>query len=92
MNYDRRKYDGMTTDQKLDIALELLGEIMEAFPEGPIKHREVHEAWILAKRAEFEFWRELKLDIAKKGVWGLLVLITGLVITGLSIKSGVWFR
>ena len=92
MNYDRRKYDGMTTDQKLDIALELLSELMEAFPEGPIKHREVHEAWILAKRAEVEFWRELKLDIAKKGVWGLLVLITGLLITGLSIKSGVWFR
>lgn len=92
MDYDRRKYDGMTTDQKLDIALELLGEIMEAFPEGPIKHREVHETWILAKRAEVEFWRELKLDIAKKGVWGLLVLITGLLITGLSIKSGVWFR
>ena len=92
MDYDRRKYDGMTTDQKLDIALELLGEIMEAFPEGLRKHREVHEAWILAKRAEVEFWRELKLDIAKKGVWGLLVLMIGLLITGLSIKSGVWFR
>ena len=77
----------------------MLTEYMKWYYIAPVSYthldvykRQVHEAWILAKRAEVEFWRELKLDIAKKGVWGLLVLITGLLITGLSIKSGVWFR
>lgn len=90
--YDRRKYDGMTIEQKIDIALELLNDINEAFPEGTAKHREVHEAWMQAKKSEAEFWQELKLDIAKKGVWGLLVIVIGLVLTGLSVKTGVWFR
>jgi len=90
--YDRRQYDGMTIEQKLDIALSLLHEINDAFPEGTAKHREVHEVWMQAKKSEAEFWQELKLDIAKKGVWGLLVIVIGLVLTGLSVKTGVWFR
>lgn len=90
--YDRRKYDGMTIEQKIDIALELLNDINEAFPEGTAKHREVHEVWMQAKKSEAEFWQELKLDIAKKGVWGLLVIVIGLVLTGLSVKAGAWFR
>lgn len=92
MNYDRRKYDGLSIDQKVDVALELLDAIADAFPEGPVKHRESHEAWLEAKRAETKFWVELKLDIAKKGVWSLLVLVLGLLAVGLAAKGGVWFR
>lgn len=52
-------------------------------------HRKFHEEKIKAARAEAEFWRELKLEIAKKGLWSLLVVICGLVVVGLSAKLGL---
>ena len=90
--YDKRKYDGMNQDEKLDVALELLDQILYAFPDGTVSHRLSHQAWIEAKNAEVQFWKELKLEIAKKGIWGLFVIILGLLLAGLSVKSGVWFR
>jgi hypothetical protein len=44
---------------------------------------------IAAAEAQTQFWRELKLEIAKKGIWGLLVIICGLVLVGLSAKLGL---
>jgi len=78
-----------TLDEKVDEMLRQLAEIKLAFPEGPIAHRLAHEAQIRAAKAEERFWTELKLDLAKKGVWGLLVIIVGLVVIGLSIKVGI---
>jgi hypothetical protein len=89
MTYDRRKYDHLSMEQKIDTALELLEEMSIAFPDGPAKHREAHEAWIEAKHAEAKFWNELKLDVAKKGVWGLLIIVLGLTLLGLATKVGV---
>lgn len=51
-------------------------------------HRRYHESMIAAAEAQTQFWRELKLEIAKKGVWGLLVIICGLVVIGLGAKLG----
>ena len=51
-------------------------------------HREAHEEMIKAARAQAEFWNELKLDVAKKGVWGILVILIGLVVAGLAAKLG----
>lgn len=85
---NRRKYDGISQEEKLTIILTTLDDILAAFPDGPEKHREAHESWIAAKKAETEFWKDLKLEIAKKGIWGLIVLITGLVLIGLSVKLG----
>lgn len=79
-------------EQKIDTALELLDNIADAFPDGPAKHRQAHESWIAAKHAEVRFWQELKLDIAKKGAWGVLVIVVGLVMVGMSVKAGVWFK
>lgn len=90
--YDKRKYDGMSMEQKLDLALELLDQILYAFPDGIPEHRAAHVAWLKAKDAEIQFWQELKLDIAKKGTWGILVVIVGLIFVGLTVKAGVWFR
>lgn len=52
-------------------------------------HRRFHEEKIRAAKAEAEFWRDLKLEIAKKGVWSLLVIICGLVVVGASAKLGL---
>ncbi len=89
---NRRKYDNLTLEEKVGTALEMLDELMLAFPEGPRKHREVHEAWLEAKKAEADFWKELKLDIAKKGAWGLLLLILGLIFIGLKVRASTWFN
>ena len=49
-------------------------------------HRRYHESMIRAANAQEKFWIELKLDIAKKGTWGLLVVIIGLMMVGLFSK------
>ncbi len=89
MVFDKRKYDGLTLEEKVDEALSILETITHAFPDGPEAHRTAHEAMIKAAAAEERFWDELKLDIAKKGLWGILVIIVGLVLVGASAKLSV---
>lgn len=69
-----------------------LEEVMQAFPDGTQAHRKAHEAMISASRAEERFWTELKLDVAKKGVWGVLIIIVGLIIIGAQAKLGLSSR
>ena len=52
-------------------------------------HRRYHEEKIRAAKAETEFWSELKLEVAKKGIWSMLVIICGLVVVGVSAKLGI---
>jgi hypothetical protein len=67
-----------------------VASIKLAFPEGDIDgHRKYHEAKIRAAVAEEAFWKDLKLDIAKKGAWGLLVIIVGFVMLGIGAKFGI---
>ena len=64
--------------------------LARAFPGGDVAaHRMAHEAMISAARAQEQFWRDLRLDIAKKGVWGLLIIVLGLVLVGASTKLGI---
>lgn len=88
MTHGQRKYDGLTLDEKVDEALAILATIAYAFPDGPEAHRHAHEAMIKASAAQERFWNELKLDIAKKGLWGLLVVVVGLVLVGAATKVG----
>lgn len=74
---------------KLDAVLAQLNEINRAFPDGPEAHRVAHEAMIKASVAQERFWNELKIDIAKKGVWGLLIILLGLALTGVIAKAGL---
>lgn len=73
----------------------LNAKISAAFPSDDtghidfIGHRRAHEAMIKAAHAQEDFWRELRLDIAKKGAWGLLIIIVGLVLVGVSAKFGI---
>lgn len=75
--------------QKLDELRHSSEEVMSAFPDGPQAHRKAHEAMISAAKAQEAFWSELKLDIAKKGIWATLILVLGLVIVGLQQKYGL---
>ena len=69
--------------------IESLARIEYAFPDGPERHRVAHEAMIKAAQAQEEFWNDLKLEIAKKGMWSLLVTILGLVVVGISANIGI---
>lgn len=86
--------DNAHIDKRFDEVLVELKKIQGAFAadesgdtdfEG---HRKFHEEKIRAAKAEAEFWGELKLEIAKKGIWSLLVIICGLAVVGLSTKFG----
>ncbi len=89
------KSDNAHIDRRFDEVMAELQKMTGAFartPDGAVDydgHRRYHESMIAAAEAQTQFWRELKLDIAKKGIWGLLVIICGLVLVGLSAKLGL---
>ena len=88
----------MTIERKLDLILDHLTRIEGAFArndDGTVDidgHRRYHEAMIEAAKEQAQFWRELKLDIAKKGAWGLLIIVLGLVVVGFQSKFGLGVR
>ena len=63
--------------------------IMNAFPDGIQNHRNAHQAMIDAAKAQENFWKELKLDLTKKGIWGIITVLVGLAMVGLAAKAGV---
>jgi hypothetical protein len=81
--------------KKLDEIISVLDGLTGAFAknaDGSVDfdgHRRYHESMIRAANAQERFWIELKLEIAKKGVWGLLVVIVGLILVGVSTKLGL---
>ena len=46
-------------------------------------------AMIAAARAEEMFWRDLKTDIAKKSIWGILHILAVLALGTLAVKFGI---
>ena len=64
-------------------------ELMHAFPDGIDNHREAHARMIAASRAEEAFWRDLKTDIAKKSIWGILHILIVLLLGTLAVKFGI---
>jgi len=82
-------------DKRFDEIMDALRQINGAFATNPdgstdfAGHRNYHEAMIKAATAQEQFWYELKLEVMKKGIWSLLVIICGLVVVGLSAKFGI---
>jgi len=87
--------DNAHIDKRFDEIMDALHQINGAFAANPdgstdfVGHRNYHEAMIKAATAQEQFWQELKLEIAKKGIWSLLVIICGLVVVGVSAKFGI---
>ena len=82
-------------ESRLDEILSEIKKIHGGFPRNDMGetdfsgHREAHEEMIKAARAQAEFWNELKLDVAKKGIWGILIVVVGLIVAGLAAKLGI---
>ena len=89
------KSDNAHIDKRFDEIMNALNQINTAFalnPDGTTDfdgHRKYHEAMIKAATAQEQFWYELKLEVMKKGIWSLLVIICGLVVVGVSAKFGI---
>ena len=67
--------------------VQMVSSFLKAFPnEDPVKHRLYHEAVMRAAEEQEKFWRELRLDIAKKSMWGLVMLILGFIGVGALAK------
>ena len=82
-------------EQQLDEVLNQLKSIRAAFPEDEfgnidtIGHRRYHEEMIGAAKAQTAFWTSLRQEMIRKGLlWGL-VLVLGLIGTGLMVKTGI---
>lgn len=61
----------------------------EAFPNSPAEHKAGHQAQIDASRAEEQFWRDIKIDMAKKSFWAIMQVLLGLLAVGLAAKLGI---
>lgn len=66
--------------------MDAIQTLERAFPDGVENHRRAHEKMIKAAEAEERFWTELKGEIAKKSIWGILQILTILVAAGLAAK------
>ena len=78
--------------RRLDEIMEILTSAFAKNSDGSVDfdgHRRYHESMIRAADTQEKFWIELKLEIAKKGVWGLLIVICGLIVVGVSAKLGL---
>ena len=93
---DKETKDELEKIEKLltDMSAQLTS-VVKAFPvgeDGSIDadgHRSYHEALIRSAKAQEKFWLELKQDLIKKGLWAVIFVVVGLVITGLSAKLGL---
>lgn len=90
--------DNAHLDARFDEILAEIRKVNSAFaktPDGEVDfdgHRRYHESMIAAATAQEQFWRDLKLEVAKKGVWSLLVVVCGLIVVGISAKLGIAFK
>jgi hypothetical protein len=83
----------LTLEQRLERLQESIDRISSAFvDEDPIGHRNAHQAMIDAKKAETEFWNEMKLtagrNVAKALINLLLLGLAGFLLVGASAKFG----
>lgn len=78
--------------------LEILAELRTincAFPktkDGRIDsegHRRYHEQLIESAEAQTLFWRQMQLDVAKKGIFGLFTIVLGLALVGAASFIGL---
>jgi hypothetical protein len=94
-NLEFEKLNNAHIDKRFDEIMVELHKINGAFATNPdgttdfAGHKQYHEAMIKAATAQEQFWNELKLEVAKKGIWSLLVIICGLVVVGISAKFGI---
>ena len=88
--FDRKLQDHEEREQER--ILGLFNQLkLDAFPDGPIPHKESHQAMMDAAKAEKKFWDDLRDDVLKKSIWGVLQILVTLIGLGLAAKLGINF-
>ena len=82
---ERDELSAMIDNKIADAKMQLL----YAFPDGVEGHRKSHEALIAAPKAEQALWQDLTRDVAKKSIWGILHILTVLLVGTLAVKLGI---
>lgn len=77
---DQRHSENVTradvTDRKVDEAIRRIDDLHKAFPGGDWDgHRRYHEELIRKLEARSQFYQDLRAELAKKGMWALIVLL-----------------
>jgi hypothetical protein len=81
-------------DKRFDEVIHEIKKMNAAFPIDETGktdfdgHRRYHQEKLRAAKAEAEFWSQLKLEIAKKGLWSLLLITFGLMAIGMATHLG----
>lgn len=75
---DQRHDENVTrhavTDKKVDEAIRRIDDLHKAFPGGDWEsHRRYHETIISRNEAREQFYQELRGELAKKGLWALVI-------------------
>ncbi|NPT39672.1 hypothetical protein [Paraburkholderia xenovorans] len=64
------------TDRKVEEVIRRVDDLHDAFPGGDWDgHRRYHEAVIKKLEAREKFYQDLRVELAKKGVWALAVML-----------------
>lgn len=80
-----RNFEVHAREEKL-----LTEQLLRAFPEQDLSaHRQYHEKMIKSLDEQTRFWVELRTDVAKKTVWGIMLTIGALVMAGIAHKLGI---
>jgi len=86
MQLERRKYDNLTIEEKLDLVIDKLERLEEAFPYGLEHHKAMHENLEEARKEEQLFIRDLKFTLIKNGILGVILFILPITLLGLAYK------
>lgn len=86
MQLERRKYDNLSVEEKLDLVIDKLERLEEAFPFGLEHHKAMHENLEEAKREEQAFIRDIKLTLVKNGIIGVILFILSATLIGIASK------
>lgn len=63
-------------EKEIQVLTERVDDLTKGFPNGdPDGHRLYHEATIKRIEARARFYEDLRAELAKKGIWALIVLV-----------------
>lgn len=89
---DEIKHELENIEQMLTGISKELHTVSKAFPRtslGEIDadgHRHYHEALIRSAQQQEKFWSDLRADLTKKGITAIVLVLIGLLITGLGVE------
>lgn len=75
------------TDAKVVEAIRGIDELRKAFPDGDVAgHRIYHASLIDKNKASADFYQKLRIELASKGLWALVLLLGAALVTYVKVR------